>query len=247
MLLAAVDQYVAPAVQDIPYVTGAVHFNGSTFLARGATLTGWGTPNKFTAVVWSKLSVCNDGIFSDANFFTQGTTSSNGSKYYNVNVANTYFDSYGIGSIVSGAWQGALISLDVSVSGNSVQRLYLGDVDVIELADSSEGNTTTIAAGSNFWFGQDGFGVKITGDIADFRLWLGNALDFDNINNRRLFVRSNGKPADPQAAQDLLGTPIVKFMATVASPVATFAVNGGSGGSFSTTGTLTAASTSPTD
>ncbi len=247
MICGVADQFVPAPIPDIPYVTGAVHFNGSTFLARGATLTGWGTPSKFTMVLWSKLSVCNDGISSDANFFTQGTTSDNGNKYINVNVANTYFDSFGAGFITSAAWQCLLISLDVTVSGASIQRLYQNDIDVRVVDNSSEGNTTTIATGSNFWVGQDGFGVKITGDLADYRLWLGSALDFNNINNRRLFIRSNGKPADPAAAQTLLGTPIVKFMATVASPVATFSVNGGSGGTFTTTGTLTAASTSPTD
>ncbi len=247
MLLAAVDQYVPAAVVDIPYLTGAVHFNGSTFLVRGAALTGWGTPSKFTMALWSKLSSCVDGISSDANFFTQGTTADNGNKYVNVNVAGTYFDSFGVGLITSTLWQCLLISLDLTVAGASVKRLYINNGDVLVPGDTSEGFTTTIAAGSNFWVGQDGFAVKITGDLADYRLWLGSALDFSVLNNRRLFIRSNGKPADPVAAQTLLGTPIVKFMATVASPVATFSVNGGSGGAFTTTGTLTAASTSPTD
>jgi hypothetical protein len=247
MMCGVVDQFVQPAVVDIPYLTGAVHFNGSTFLKRNAVLTGWGTPSKFTAVLWSKLSVCNDGIFSDANFFTQGTTSDNGNKYINVNVGGTYFDSFGVGSILSATWQAMLISLDLAVANASVQRLYLGDTDVRVPGDSAEGGNTTITAGTDFWFGQDGFNVKITGDIADFRLWLGFALDFNNINNRRLFVRSNGKPADRAAAVALMGTPKIQFVATPGSEVATFSSNGGTGGAFTTTGTLTVASTSPTD
>ncbi len=246
MLLGALSyQPPQPALVDIPYTTFGVHFNGLTWLTRGAALTGWGTPNKFTAALWSKLSVCNDGIFSDANFFTQGTTADNGNKYVNVNVASTYFDSYGLGQIISAGWQCLLISLDVSVAGASVQRLYINDIDKLEAADSSEGFTTTIAAGSNFFFGQDGFGVKITGDIADFRLWLGGNADFSQVNTRRRFIRSNGKPAQPSLATDLLGTPIVSFIST--GNTASFAANGGSGGAFTTTGSLSMAGTSPTD
>lgn len=243
-----IDQYVAPAQVDIPYVTGAVHFNGSTYLSRGAALTGWGTPNKFTCALWTKLSAANDGIFSDANYFTQGATTPGGGNYYiNFNVRNYYWDSSTTAKITSTGWQCLLASLDISVANAGSPDLYLGDTDVLVPANSTTSSSTTIPAGSNFYFGQDGFNVKITGDVADFRLWFGTALDFSNINNRRLFVRANGKPADRAAAVTLMGTPIVQFVATPGSEVATFSVNGGTGGAFTTTGTLTVASSSPTD
>ena len=80
---------------DAGYTTSAVHFNGSTWLTRGAALTGWGTPTKFTFAMWTKLSVCNDGPFSDANYFAVGSTSNLGVDYLNVGVNGNYFDSGG--------------------------------------------------------------------------------------------------------------------------------------------------------
>lgn len=224
---------------DTPYTTSAVHFNGSTWLTRGAALTGWGTPSLFTAALWTKLTTANDGIFSDVNFFTQGTTNS----AYNVNIANSYFDTDGYALITSGAWQLYAFSLDISTGSPFRRHVIVNDADVENTAATDYGFTTTCPAGSNFFFGQDGFGTKITGDIADFRLWFGQYLDFSLEGNRRYFIRANGKPADPSYANALLGTPIISFIGNAS----TFPVNGGSGGSFSVTGSLSTAGTSPTD
>lgn len=232
---------------DINYVTSAVHFGGSAYLSRGAGLTGWGTPSKFTSVVWTKLSSCEDGIFSDANYFTQGTTADGANRYINANVANAYCES--LGQITSASWQCFLMSMDLTNAPTEVVfSLYLGESDT--LGSSSHGSASaTIAAGSDFFFGQDGWGVKITGDVADFRLWLGSAVDFSVVNNRRLFIRSNGKPADTSLPVAILGNPIVSFIADpdVTDPISAFVTNGGTGGDFTLTGSLTAASTSPTD
>lgn len=243
-IVAAARTTVTEAIPDIDYETGAVHFDGSAYLSRGATLTGWGTPSKFTSVVWIKLSSCEDGIFSDANYFTQGTTADGANRYINANVANAYCES--LGQITSAGWQCFLLSMDLTDAPTEVPfSLYLGDSDT--LGSSSHGSaSSTIAAGSDFFFGQDGLGVKITGDVADFRLWLGSAVDFSIVSNRRLFIRSNGKPADPTLATAVLGTPIVSFIASKADPTGTFVANGGTGGSFTLTGSLTA-TLSPTD
>ena len=76
-----------------------------------------------------------------------------------------------------------------------------------------------------------------------FRLWLGTAMDFTVQGNRRYFVRANGKPTNPSYALALLGAPIIQFIGNSTA----FPVNGGSGGSFTVTGSLTNAGTSPTD
>lgn len=244
----AAAQPLTEAIPDIDYVTSAIHFGGASYLARGAALTGWGTPSKFTSVVWTKLTDAPDGIFSDANDFTQGATVDGANQYINFNVAGTYWDSWAKGQLISTPWQCFMASGDFT-DVYAVLRLYLGDTDVLESDDTDYGGAATISAGSNFWFGQDGYGVKITGDVADFRLWLGSAVDFSIVNNRRLFIRSNGKPADPSLATAALGTPIVSFIADpeATDPISTFVTNGGSGGDFTLTGSLTAASTSPTD
>lgn len=235
-----IDLAVAPGPPDTPYTTSAVNFDGSTYLTRGAALTGWGTPSQFIAAVWTKLSAANDGIFSDANFFTQGNT--NGA--YNVNIAGTYFDSDGNALITSTSWQLFLMSLDISGAPGLVRlHMYVGDVDVENAGATSWGGDATCPAGSDFWFGQDGFNVKITGDVADFRLWVGQYLDFSLVANRRYFIRTNGKPTDPSYAVALLGNPIISFIGNSTN----FPTNGGTGGAFSVTGSLSNAGTSPTD
>ncbi len=253
MLLAAVDQYVPPAVVDINYVTKGVHFNGSTYLRRSSGLSGQGTVTKCVWSMWTKLSAANDGIFGDPDTFylVNGATGSGGNNYFNMNVGAgfSYFDTVNSGgpgqTITSTGWLGMICSVDLSGAG--IGQIYQRDTDVQGYDDSDVSGPDTIPPTTNFYFGQDGYGVYATGDIADFRLWTGVSINLDSINNRRLFVRANGKPADPSLANAVLGTPIVSFIGTVASPVSTFPVNGGSGGSFTTTGTLTAASTSPTD
>src|SRR4029453_11153479 len=90
----AIDPRVgAGGVPDTPYTTSAVHFDGSTWLHKETALSGWGAPNKYTWAVWIKLTSANDGIFSDANWFTQGSTADSGTDYFNVNVYTTYYDS----------------------------------------------------------------------------------------------------------------------------------------------------------
>lgn len=247
MLLGSIAyQPPAPVIPDIPYTTFAVHFNGSTYLHRGAALTGWGTPSQFTAALWTKLSAATDGIFADANFFTQGAVISGGNHYISMDVASddTYFDAFGNADLVSASWQGVFISGDLNMNPSSL-RIYRNDSDVLNSGDTGVGGDTTIVAGSEFYVGQDGFGTKITGDVADFRLWLGAYADFSQVNTRRRFIRSNGKPADPTLATALLGTPTISFIST--GNTASFAANGGSGGTFTTVGTLSMAGTSPTD
>ncbi len=251
MLLAAVDQYVPPAVVDINYVTKGVHFNGSTYLRRSSGLSGQGTVTKLVWSMWTKLSAATDGVFGDPDTFSivQGATGNAGFDYFNMNAGGSYFDTTPLGGpgqkITSTGWLGMICSVDLSGAG--IAQIYQRDTDVQGYDDSGVSGPDTIVQTTNFYFGQDGFSTFITGDVADFRLWTGVSINLTSINNRRLFVRANGKPADPSLANAALGTPIVSFIGTVASPVSTFPVNGGSGGSFTTTGTLTAASTSPTD
>lgn len=239
---------------DIDYVTSAVHFGGSAYLTRGSALTGWGTPSSFVAVVWTKLSSCLDGIFTDTGDFTGGCTSDGlGHTYLSFNPAGGYFDAFGgvASNIVatSSGWQSVLVSANLASAPAISVWMYSGDTDILD-HDNVSGSNSTMDVGSDFWFGQDGYDYgKIVGDVADFRMWVGHYLDFSVVNNRRLFIRSNGKPADPSLATAVLGTPIISFIADpdVTDPISAFVTNGGTGGDFTLTGSLTTASTSPTD
>ncbi len=98
-----------------------------------------------------------------------------------------------------------------------------------------------------FFVCQSGFNVGLIGDVADFRIMPGvSLLDGSGdipLAKRRLFVDAGGKPVDPAVATTALGTPCILFSGDAAG----FPVNQGTGGAFTLTGTLTNASTIPSD
>lgn len=252
MNLAVIENEVPPTPPVGPgYTTVGVHFDGSTWLRRNSALSGWGTPTKAMWCMWTKLSAANDGIFADPSnfYFNQGGTSTGGLTYFNMNVGTSfsYFDTTPLGgpgcSITSASWQGILCSIDLSGAG--VAQIYKGDTDVQGYDSSGVSGPDTIPSVPDFYFGQDGFGVKITGDVADFRLWVGQAPDLTLQIVRRRFIRASGKPEDPSVANGVYGAPIISFIGDASSTG--FRLNGGSGGAFTMTGTLTNASSSPTD
>src|SRR4051812_21451076 len=80
------------------------------------------------------------------------------------------------------------------------------------------------------------------GALAGFMFWTGQYIEWEDSDNLAKIV-SNGKPVDPAVAVAAFGTPAV-FLSGDAS---TFSTNKGTGGTFTTTGTLTNAATSPSD
>lgn len=235
---------------DINYVTDAVNFDGSCYLQRGAALTGFGTPDKITFSVWTKISFQGGGLFNDSNVFqlvqNSNTPFPGDDAYFCLygGGGGSGFDTIGTATITSGAWQGLFLSVDIT---NQIAHFYRGDTSVIHspFFDTPAATPT----GTDFFFGNDGFGNLIAGDIADFRLWVGQYIDLSLQGNRRMFVRSNGKPADPAAIKAALGNPIIEFVADGTTPVANFQTNTGTGGAFTLNGagSMTLATTSPTD
>lgn len=79
-------------------------------------------------------------------------------------------------------------------------------------------------------------------DVADFFFAVDVDVDLTNAANIAKFI-SGGKPVDPATAVAAFGTPAVLFSGNAS----TFGTNQGSGGSFTLTGSLTNASSSPSD
>ena len=93
---------------------------------------------------------------------------------------------------------------------------------------------------------EDSFAEGLVGDVADFRIAPGqNWLTGGDISEatRRLFIDADGKPVDPAIATAALGVPAVLF----SGDASTFGAKQGTGGAFTLTGTLTDATTSPSD
>lgn len=145
-------------------------------------------------------------------------------------------------------WHHALFAMNTS---SRTAKLYLDDVDVSSATELSFGTGPFVAGfdGKPMMCFFDTFGAFI-GDIADF--WLApnqNLLTAGDISEatRRKFISANGKPVNLGAnGETPTGTaPRVFFKRDGAA--STFATNRGTGGAFTLTGTLTNASTSPSD
>ncbi len=242
IMAGVVDEYRSPT--EINYVTFAVHFDGSAFLRRTAPLTGWGTPDKFTWVCWTRLTFQFAGLFQDqSNFYCIADPPFPGPSFWSCLFGGGLNDGFSTTiPVLSAGWQSLICSVDAT---NQIIRFYSGDTDVLDGGSVFFDGTPGTPVGTDFYFMNDGTGSKLAGDIADFRLWVGGFVDLSVFGNRRMFVRQNGKPADPTAALALLGTPIVSFVST--GNTASFAANGGSGGAFTLSGSLSMAGTSPTD
>jgi len=241
-------------LQDITGISGAytasgVHFDGATYLRRHAWLTGVGAFDKFIFSVWTKLSNPGDGLFAaiagGSDFFQQGMTTVSAGKYFNMNIANSYFDTYpNTPTMQSATWQHVLWSVDISAvdgtSGSIVRRLYVNEVDLSSTVDDGIGTDQSVSGLTDFYFGDDGFAARITGDIADFQLWIGSYLDFSIQANRQLFI-NNGVPVNPLIASQTLGSPTILFQGNATN----FIINQGTGGPFTLHGSLTDSTTSP--
>lgn len=145
------------------------------------------------------------------------------------------------------SWHHVLFSGECgNASGSNTGKIFIDGVDVTGTLNDTHAPLTMVFNGKSFWFGTDSFGLDagdtITGDIADFWLAPGVNLISDGTIPPETLAKFmvGGKPKDPT------GFPaggVVIFTGDADS----FATNQGTGGTFATTGTLTDASTSPSD
>jgi len=145
--------------------------------------------------------------------------------------------------VIASGWTCVMIS-----SNGSTNQIYYGDTDVTDsqaTSTTSEENTfTTINLMSTATAGS-----KWNGDIADFWFTLDNRFDWSVTANRRLFIDDAGKPVYLGENGELpYGSSPTAFMhIDDGETPANFAVNAGTGGTFTIVGALTTASTSPSD
>jgi len=232
-------------ISTIPYHASAVAFDGSAWLQRHAWLTGVGAYNKAIFSCWTKLSNANDGLWyaapTGSDFFQQAVTSNAGIKYFNMNITNGYMDTLpNLPAMESAGWQNVLIGVDISTS--RIAQIFVNGTDVSTGGTALSGSDNSVSTGTDFYFADDGFGARITGDVADVQMWFNAYLDFSVTANRELFILG-GKPVRPTVASATLGTPAILFSGNSS----TFPTNQGTGGSFTLHGSLTNAVTSPSD
>lgn len=240
-----------PTFMPSGYNTGAVTFDGSNdYQTRGAGLTGAADGTKLLISGWFKFAADEAGTTTILN------ARIGAANYFNLyrNAATVYLDisntagaqivSLATSSTVTAAsgWNHIAIALDMATP---TAYLYVNGVDAK--------TQTTLTAGTleltpdNWRFGNDlgGANTALNANVADFYM----AFEYLALNANIGKFYSGGKPvnlgttgATPTGTQ-----PIVFFRHVTGAAASDFGTNQGSGGDFTITGTLTEATTSPSD
>lgn len=229
-----------------PYVAPAVNFDGSTYLDCASLST---TDSRYASFsMWLKPSSTADyqiiGVTDPTAAYStwlyyagtgqvvaMGIATADGSRSYEVQSPG--------GSTPPGSWFHVIGCLDTVTE---TAKFYINDSAVVLTATGSNSAPFPAASwnGLPYRVGNDG-GSPYTGDIAD--LWIApnvNLMDGNGdipVATRRQFISSGGKPVNPasfpQSAILLHGT------------ASTFAINRGTGGSFTVHGALSNAVSGP--
>lgn len=237
------------------YHASAVHFDGTSASLHIASLSS--TDNAFSSLVfWIRAAaftankiVC---VTSPELFFTNYVQifPSDGSIAYNAASGDgaSVLEADSISPVFTpDTWACVIATADTNhPAGQKISKVYIGDTDISCTFLDSNPAFTIGTNGLSFFLGDDGGGNSFAFDMADFRFMPGiSLLTAGNIPEatRRLFIDAGGKPVDPAVATAALGTPAVLFSGNAT----TFGTNQGNGGAFTPTGSLTNASTSPSD
>ncbi len=231
----------------------AVDFDGTNdYLTRGGDLTGSKNGRQGTLSVWLRLDGGDGSILS---FLSNGTgisfrRNNNNTLAFNLDNASggalARFSSTAT-FLASSAWLHVLLSWNVNFSiGNKIIQLYINDASAA-ISMGSDQNPNNIGYSGSDWTvgaGKSG-GSLFNGAISELWFDQSNHIDLSVTANRRKFIGAGGKPVSLGADGSLpTGTSPILYLN---NPAASFGINKGTGGSFSVTGSLDDASTSPSD
>lgn len=233
-------------------VDGADFDGANDYMLRGGGLTGAADSKTGILSCYIRLDG-GDGTTryiingSQTNYFIFEIDSDNKYKIVGSNgAASMILYIHTVNTYTAGAaWVHLLASWDLN-TGNS--HLYINDID--DLSVQIETNDTLDYTLSEWSVGAAIGGTnKTNGCIAELYFAPGQYLDFSILANRRKFISASGKPVHLGTTGALpTGTaPLIYHHLDNGEAVANFATNRGTGGSFSITGTLDTASSSPSD
>lgn len=249
----------------------AVHFDGATYISMSTTFSGvadsatgslsvwlnWDgntTSDSFQNILADYAGAHDSDLIFDIFESTQSPPSNLRMGWTPAVNGNIGGSASGAGTSAStvtpGVWQNWLISWDTSITTAPICQVYINDVVSPTTDDGTAAGPftvkyasiagwvvgaqlTTMSAASGFY----------SGDMCDLWFAPGQYIDFSNVTNRRKFIDALGARVDLGATGDLpTGTaPAVFFR----GDAAVFGANQGTGGTFSTTGTLTDATAPP--
>ena len=246
----------AVAATSSSYVTRAVHCEGDDDAARGADLTGASDGKEISCSFWIKTTNSSEnylmsshtaGADTSINDSSIGSGTAGDGKWgltvYNTSdskIGNVWTNT----AINDGEWHHVAMSMDLL---NGVGVVYVDGVE--DKASGAILTNDTIDLTDTDWRVFTDNSSQLTADVAD--LWINfNYIDFSDSATRAKFINSSGKPVDlGDDGSTPTGTkPIMYFKLAADVDAPTFYTNKGSGGGFGTvSGTLTEASSSPSD
>lgn len=252
-LLAKIDGNNPGGGGGAPYAAPAVHFDGVSFPLTIASLIA-ADSTMVSVAGWIRIpqSVFDDG--GPNMRLWQFGNEHIGRLYWN-NPADFSLDlGDGLGTgrlfVITPAqiiqpdiwtWVGAAFDTNFP-AGSRVSIAYVGDTPMGLSADEGQDLGDPFVIPFNEVAYSLATGTTIL-EMADMFMWAGQVIDFSVLANRRKFIDAGGKPVDPAIAIAEFGTP-TDFHSGDATG---FIPNQGSGGAASIDGSLTNASTSPSD
>jgi len=150
-------------------------------------------------------------------------------------------------AIGTNAWRCIMGSFDMADAAK--RHLYIGDVESLETVTTYTNATLDFTYTESTVGGRAPSGNKFNGQMAEIWYAPGQYIDFSVQANRRKFYSSIGKPVNLGAdGSTPTGTaPLVYLHLDNVEAPANFAVNAGSGGNYTITGSLSTGATSPSD
>lgn len=247
-----------PSIPSRGYACDAAEFDGTNdYLLRGGALTGVASSKMFTLAMWidstvtgaeQRLFVSADPAGGTNSVLNIRKNSTDKLEILGENAATTPILDLQTFSGIPAGWTCILCSLDMADTGK--RNIYFGDADQT-FATGIYTNDTLDFVSADWVVGARGDGgLKYTGGLANLMFWPGVYTDFDVQANRRLFITSAGKAANPAAAHAVLGPPAVCLGLQENETANNFALNddiGATGGAFTVTGALTTYASSPSD
>lgn len=251
------DQAITVTVAAGGYHADAVYFEESvaTYLSRNANLTGAADSPLFLYSAWINYESTGNRIYLDSNVPGNGGFGSyinpDGTLTFFVSDAtNTYYLEYdSTDTLPTGTWINLRIALDMNhADGAKIVQAYSGDTPISgNVTDGNPAFSIGFVDSNNDYTENDvpPFLGGYPASRADTWIGQGQFADQSITANRRKFIDGSGKPVFLGATGQLPtgASPIVFF----SGDMATYPVNKGTGGAFTLTGSLTNASTSPSD
>lgn len=230
------------------YTPPAVVFDGSNdYLARGADLSSNADSKTFLLSGWfyfTDISTADRRIFQNTGSalhisvdFTNGKLLINAENAAGTQILVATVDTP---VIATGAWTHIAIAIDLANSSN--RAVYINNSAASVTWTTYTNDTIDFTVADHFIGATTGGGGKLAAYVADFYLAFGQYLDLSSSANRAKF-RSGGRPVYLGAdGSKPTGTAPSIFLSGQANA---FATNKGTGGGFTTTGTLTDATLRP--